>query len=320
MNVCSFLPAVTQMIYDLGLQDHLRGVTFECPEKALREKSRVVRCVLEGKDLDSAEIDKVYSASKAEGKSLYYVDEAVLEQIQPDLIFTQDVCEVCQIDTKCTAEAVAKLKKQPKLLSYSPDRLDEAFSGMVEIASAMGFEEKAYAYLSGVKTTLESITDELRRAKAMPRRVMLMEWTEPIYNCGHWIPDQIAYAGGVDMLSNPGGDSIRIPWEKVLTYNPEVLVIAPCGFDTARTMEDMDILTSRAGWKDLAAVQNKAVFLADYDLFTQPSVSTLVSGIQVLAALFHPQLFSLPEALKAKVMEFHQPSTIKTLSGHVAKS
>lgn len=319
-SVCSFLPAVTQMIYDLDLQDHLHGVTFECPKEALNEKQKVVRCVLEGKDLDSAEIDKVYSASKAEGKSLYYVDEQALKQIQPDIIFTQDVCEVCQIDTKCTAEALSILDKQPRLLPYSPVRFEDALSGLVEIATAIGHEEKAYTYLAEVKATLAHITDKLRKGGATPKRVMLMEWTEPIYNCGHWIPDQIAYAGGIDMLSNPGGDSIRIPWEKVTKYNPEVLVIAPCGFETSRALRDMKILTAKPGWNELKAVEEKAVFLADYDLFTQPSVSTLLSGVQVLAALFHPEIFDIPEKLKSKVLDFTSTSVQKTSAQYAPKS
>ena len=127
MVACSFLPAATQMIYDMGLQHYLQGITFECPHVALAEKNKVVRCVLEGNAYSSAEIDKIFSASKAQGKSLYYVDEALLQTIAPDVIFTQDVCEVCQIDTVCTAAAVARLEKQPKLVSLSPNNLQDVF-------------------------------------------------------------------------------------------------------------------------------------------------------------------------------------------------
>jgi iron complex transport system substrate-binding protein len=132
----------------------------------------------------------------------------------------------------------------------------------------------------------------------------MMEWLEPVYNCGHWIPYQVAHAGGVDMLSNPGGDSIVTPWEKILRYNPEVLVIAPCGFEIERTMEELHLLTRKTGWKELAAVRNKAVFIADYDLFTQPSARTLVEGIELLAALFHPRIFETPAGLKHKYANF----------------
>ncbi|GGH57392.1 iron complex transport system substrate-binding protein [Filimonas zeae] len=300
MIASSFLPAATQMIYDMGLQHLLQGITFECPPQALTEKEKVVRCVLEGKQYSSQEIDRIFSASKAQGKSLYYVDDALLQSIAPDVIFTQDVCEVCQIDTACTAAAVARLAKQPQLVALTPNTLNDVLQTAVTIATALGQEEAAYSYLSGLQQRMDAVTDTLRKHRAPLKRVMIMEWMEPIYNCGHWIPYQVAYAGGVDMLSNPGGDSIVTPWEKVVRYNPEVLVIAPCGFTTARTREELYLLTQKKEWANLTAVQNNAVFLADYDLFTQPSAGTLVDGIELLAALFHPEIFTVPAHLQSK--------------------
>ncbi len=300
LKVCSFLPAATQMIYDMGLQHLLHGVTFECPKQALEEKQKCVRYVLEGNTYSSLEIDKIFSASKAQGKSLYYVDDRVLQQIEPDIIFTQDVCEVCQIDTACTAAAVAKLDKQPLLVPLSPNNLTDVFNTAITIATAMGREEAAYTYLSKLQNRIDFIIDELRRTKALPKRVMLMEWIAPIYNCGHWIPHQVAYAGGIDMLGNPGGDSIVTSWDKIKKYDPEILVIAPCGFDIKRTRQELDLLIELNGWSDLAAVKNGAVFIADYDLFTQPSAGTLVDGISLLAALFHPGIFTVPAHLRHK--------------------
>lgn len=311
MIACSFLPAATRMIYDMGLQDHLHGVTFECPPDALAEKSRVVRCVLEGKHYSSEEIDRIFSASKAQGKSLYFVDDDLLQHIAPDVIFTQDVCEVCQIDTECTAAAVARLARQPELVPLTPAGIDDVFASAVTIAAAMGAEEKAYAHLAVLQQRIDHIIDRLRQAKAKPRRVMLMEWIEPIYNCGHWIPDQIALAGGIDMLSNPKGDSIVTPWSKIVRYDPEVLVIAPCGFRPRRSREELHLLTKRPEWKSLQAVRNNQVHIVDFELFTQPSASTLVDGIAVLAALFHPQLFGVPVNLKDKVINAaEQPPVI----------
>src|SRR3954465_5119042 len=143
MKICSFLPAATRMIYDMGLREHLYGVTFECPAEALLEKPKVVRCVMEGKAYSSVEIDAIFSASKAQGKSLYYVDEALLQQIEPDIIFTQDVCDVCQIDSTCTSAAISRLKKKPLLVSLTPKSLDDVYQTAVTIASAIGKEEAA---------------------------------------------------------------------------------------------------------------------------------------------------------------------------------
>lgn len=287
MTACSFLPAATQMIYDMKLEHLLQGITFECPSVARREKPAVVRCVLEGKQYSSEEIDRIFSASKAQGKSLYYVDEELLQRLQADIIFTQDICEVCQIDTACTAAAVARLSKQPRLVALSPNTLEDVFQTAVTIATALGHEEVAYRYLLSLQQRIDKVIDQLRDRKAPLRRVMLMEWMSPIYNCGHWIPYQIACAGGVDMLSNPGGDSIVTTWEKVVRYNPEVIVIAACGFDIQRTAEELHLLTERPGWDELHAVQRDSVFIADYDLFTQPSANTLVEGIELLASIFH---------------------------------
>lgn len=310
MKACSFLPAATQMIYDMGFENLLHGVTFECPPQALAEKSKVVRCVLEGNNYSSIEIDRIFSASKAQGKSLYYVDEALLQTIQPDIIFTQDVCEVCQIDTACTAAAIAKLEKQPLLIPLTPQNLDDVFGCAVTIAKAFGQEERAYEYLSSLKQRTDKILDTLRAHRMPLKRVMLMEWIKPIYNCGHWIPFQIAQAGGVDMLGNPAGDSIVTPWEKIVKYDPEVLVVAPCGFSIERSLQEMHLLTGKNEWNNLTAVKNKQVFLLDFDLFTQPSAGTLVNGIELLAALFHPDLFSVPASLQHKLVNLYHQNAV----------
>lgn len=304
LKVCSFLPAVTQMLYDMGLEDHLYGVTFECPKIALKEKRPVVRCIFEGKNYTSLEIDAFFSVSKSQGKKLYYVDEELLTEIAPDIIFTQDMCDVCQIDMACTSAAVANLEKQPQLISISPASLTDVFDNAVTIAKALGKEEIAYEYLAKLYSRIDVVIDALRASKGLPKRVLLMEWLAPIFNCGHWIPHQIAYAGGVDMLSNPSGDSIVTSWDKILKYDPEILVIAPCGFTIERTLQEMHLLTEKPGWDTLKAVKEEKVFVADFDLFTQSSASTLVDGIELLASLFHSDVITVPESLVHKYEHF----------------
>ena len=300
MKVCSFLPAVTHMIYDMGLDSYLKGVTFECPPFALKEKDRVVLCVLEGRTLTSQEIDVIFSESKAKGESLYYVDQPILENIQPDLVFTQDVCEVCQIDTECTEKAISTLAKRPELLPISPDSLDDVFDSIETIAGAIGYPEKGKAHRKALDERIDAIVDVQRANRLRPKKISLLEWVDPIYNCGHWIPDQIALAGGIDLLSHPSGDSIVTPWEKILRYDPEVIVIAPCGYHIDTTIAELNILEEKAGWKDLTAVKNKQVYVADFDMFTQPSASTLVDGIEVLSHLFHPDYCKVSSHLQQK--------------------
>lgn len=302
MKVCSFLPAATQMIYDMNLQEHLCGVTFEC----VSDKPKVVRSYIEGNNYTSEEIDKIVSQSKAQGKSLYYIDEELLEAISPDIIFTQDVCDVCQIDTSYVQRSIYKLKKQPILVPLIPRNLNDVYQNAITIASALGKEEVAYHLLSELKKRTDKILDTLRIHNAPLRRVMIMEWLDPIYNCGHWIPYQISQAGGVDMLSNPSGYSIITPWERVKLYNPEVLVIAPCGFNVERAAKEIEILSSKEGWDDLLAVKNNEVYLADAEYFTQPS-TRLVDGIELLAALFHPTIFKVPQKLIENYLSIKNP-------------
>lgn len=311
MVALSFLPAATRMIYDMGLQDQLQAVTFECFPQALAEKPKIVRCMLEGNHYSSEEIDKIFSASKAQGKSLYYVDEFLLKELQPDIIFTQDVCEVCQIDTACTSAAVAKLEKQPVLIPLTPQNLNDVYQTAVTIATALGKEEAAYTYLSSHQEKINKILDSLRLHKMPLKPVMLMEWIAPIYNCGHWIPYQIAQAGGIDMLGNPSGDSIVTSWDRIVKYNPEILIIAPCGFEVERASEELHLLSGKKEWNQLQAVENKQVYILDFDLFTQPSASTLTDGIMLLAALFHPTLFSVPDHLKHKYLNIYQKEEVQ---------
>jgi len=304
MRVSSFLPAITQMIYDMDLQDSLDGITFECPEIALAEKTRVVRCVMEGKNYTSDEINTLFSNSKKTGESLYFVDEEQLAKIAPDIIFTQDVCEVCQIDTKCTAAAVANLEKQPQLIPINPASLQDVLDSVLRISSAMGKQEKGIRHLKELEDRIAAVLDVQRKNRLLQKSVMLLEWIDPLFNCGHWIPHQIGCAGGIDLLSHPSGDSIVVDWEKIVKYDPEVLVIAPCGYTTETTLKDMAFLTERPAWNSLRAVKNKAVYIADFDMFTQPSASTLVNGIEVLAKILHPDYYAISSKLRSKYANF----------------
>jgi iron complex transport system substrate-binding protein len=301
MKACSFLPAATNIIRHLGLEEELCGVTFECDS----DKPRVVRSYLEGNSLSSSAIDAMVSDYKKQGKPLYYIDEGLLEKLSPDIIFTQDVCDVCQIDTSIVQRAIYKLKKQPLLVPLIPRTLDDVFDNVTLIAKSLGKEEKAVALLSKLKKRTDFILDTLREHRAPLRRVMILEWLDPIYNCGHWIPYQISLAGGVDMLSNPGGYSIVTDWDKIARYNPEILVVAPCGFNPKRAIKEIDRLTGLHGWDELLAVKNNAVYVADAALFTQPGTD-LVDGIELLAAFFHPDLFSVPDTLKDRFLHLEK--------------
>lgn len=293
MNVCSFIPSATHMIYEMGLERYLQGVTFECPS----DKPKIVLSHLDGNCYSSSEVDAIVSESKNTGKNLYYVNTELLSEMKPDLVFTQDVCDVCSVGTSVVERAIGSLEKQPKVVPLIPRRLRDVYQNIHTVATELGHEKQGLDYLASLQKRVRAVTDKLREHQADPKRVMIIEWLDPIYNCGHWIPDQIALAGGVDMLSNPAGYSVVTPWEKIRLYDPEVLVISPCGFKLERSINEINRLTSKPGWGELTAVKNNQVYLADSTYFTRPSGS-LVDGIELLAALFHPTLFELPENSK----------------------
>jgi iron complex transport system substrate-binding protein len=295
MRSCSFLPAATDMIYELGLQDRLHGVTFECRS----DKPKIVRSQLEGRVLSSAEIDRIVSEVERRGETLYYLDFPLLECAAPDVIFTQHVCNVCQIGTAFVERAVHKLPKQPKLVALVPRRLSDVWDNASTIGRELRATERSQLLLAGLDARIRSVVDRLRAARARPTRALVVEWIDPIYNCGHWIPDQVALAGGTDLLCAPGAYSVPVDWESVRKYDPEVLVIAPCGFDAKRAASELGTLCARPGFAELSAVRNARAFVADAQFFTQPSVSQLTTGIELLASFFHPQLFPAPESAAA---------------------
>lgn len=280
------------MIYDMGLQKNLHAVTFECSQESRSEKPVIVDCILNNPSLSSAEINRIFSESKQSGQSIYTVNEALLHQIKPDLIFTQDVCEVCQIDSKCTEAALLTLDYEPILISLTPNSLEDVIESAKLIARAMNRPKAADKYIHKNQSKIDFISSKIQILSSPPKEILFLEWMDPFFNCGHWIPQQIEKAGGVDLLSNPLGDSVVLEWDKIKKYDPEIMVIAPCGFDMQRSIEEVNVLLQKDGWNELRCVKNKKVFVADGNLFTQPSVSTLVSGIEVLARILYPDIFT----------------------------
>ncbi len=186
------------------------------------------------------------------------------------------------------------------------------FKTVITIARALGKQEIGYAHIVELQKRIDAVIDVQRVQKLQPKSVLLLEWIDPLFNCGHWIPHQISYAGGIDMLSHPSGDSIVVSWEKIVLYNPEIIVIAPCGFNIQRTLADMQFLEEKSEWKTLRAVQNGNVYIADFDMFTQPSASTLVNGIECLAKMIHPNSYHISKKLENKF--FNYSSLVNTKS------
>jgi len=298
-RIVSFLPSATEMACALGLTDQLVGITHECdypPE--VRGKTIVVRNALPIESMSQSEIDVAVAQRMRAGLSLYQVDEALLCELAPDLILTQNLCQVCAPSGNEVAQVLKVLPRQPEILWLTPKSLDEIFANVRDLGAATERVKEAEKLVAAGRERLERIT-ALTGALTERPRVFCMEWLDPVYCSGHWMPEMVAIAGGVDGLGRAGADSVRIPWSDVLEWAPEVLIITPCGFNLDKVIEQTGALFDYPGWSELPAVRNDRVYAVDANsYFARPSLR-VVEGTELLAHLIHPGLFAWHGSAKA---------------------
>jgi iron complex transport system substrate-binding protein len=289
-RIVSFLPSATEMTFDLGLGDQLLAVSHECDyPAAAKSKPVVVRPVLPVERMTQAEIDVQVTQRLHDGKSLYELDEGAIRALAPDLILTQDLCQVCAASGNEATQLLASLPNKPRVLSMTPKSLEGIFATVLELGEATGTAERARELIGAARARLARIAHRTQRA-ARRVRVFCMEWLDPPYCCGHWVPEMIDLAGGQDELSRRGTDSVRIAWEQVQSYAPDVLVVMPCGYGLAKAAALAQGLRAYPGWQDLPAVRSGQVYVVDANsYFARPGLR-VVDGTELLAHLLHPQL------------------------------
>lgn len=292
MRICSFLPSATEILYALGLGDQVVGVTYACdyPPEA-RAKPVVVRTRL-SEELAGAALDRAVREFVAAGESLYRVDLDILAQVQPDLILTQDLCHVCAASPGDLPGALARLSRPPQVLSLSPRTLSDVFADIERVGKAAGRAEAAAALRAELEASVQRIEQQAAAALAAGAhrpRVLALEWLDPPYLGGHWVPEMIARAGGEDILGQRGEPSRRVAWEEIFAAQPEVVLVIPCGYDCARSAEDFRRTSLRPQWAQLPAVTSGRVLALDANSYFSRSGPRLVAGLNLLAKLFHPQ-------------------------------
>lgn len=287
------------MVCALGLADQLAGVTHECDYPAdVVGKPIVVRSVLPIESMRQAEIDAAVEQRMRDGLSLYQVDEILLRELAPDLILTQNLCQVCAPSGNEIRDVLRLLTKQPEILWLSPQSLEEIGANLRQLGEATGRIEEAEELIAVGRTKLEKIMAATRNLKRRPR-VFCIEWLDPIYCSGHWMPEMVEIAGGVDALARKSRDSVRIPWSDVIKWAPEILIVTPCGFNLAKVIEQMPHLTNYPGWFDLPAVRDAKVYAVDANSYFARPGPRVVEGTELLAHLFHPNLFGWEGPLSA---------------------
>jgi len=300
-RIVSFLPSATEMAFALGLGDQLVGITHECdypPE--VEGKPVVVRNVLPIEKMSQPEIDVAVTQRIRDGLSLYQVDEKLLQELAPDIIMTQDLCQVCAPSGNEVSQALNLLPKKPQILWLTPKSLEEIFDNLRELGQATGRLKEAEELIAAGRGRLEKLASVTRTLSQRPR-VFCLEWLAPVYCSGHWMPEMVEIAGGIDALARKGTDSVRIPWDDVLKWKPEVLIVTPCGFNLDKVIEQTPQLFGYPGWWELPAVRDGRVYAVDANSYFARPGPRVVDGTELLAHLIHPDLFQWegsPEAFR----------------------
>jgi iron complex transport system substrate-binding protein len=290
MRICSLLPGATEILFALGLGDQIVGVTHECdyPPDA-KQKPVVVRSAIDSKRLTSGEIERAVGAVLQGGTPLYILDEQSLRNAAPDLILTQGLCEVCALDYNAVRRAADLLPRPPVILSLNPHSLTELLDDIVRIGAATERRTVAESLVRDFRRRIQSVGERDLRQRP---RVVCLEWFEPLYVAGHWVPEVVELAGGDDVLGHPREPSVKIEWQSVVEAQPDVLLLMPCGFDMRRTVRESTPLRQLDGWNDLPAVRKENVFALNGNAYFSRPGPRLVDGLEILARILHPRVFS----------------------------
>ena len=290
MRICSFLPSTTEIVYELGLGEDLVGVTHECnypPE--VKDKKVVIMSFLDHKKLSSKEIDDLVSKNAAEGKSTYLVDKDALKEANPDIILTQKLCEVCAVSGNQVMEAVEVLGHSPEIISLEPTTIGEIFDTIITVGEVTGTAVLAREITDKLKARVGKIRALLENERDRPR-VFCLEWLDPPYVGGHWVPEMVEIAGGENGLGKVGEPSFKATWEEIVEFAPQMLFIMPCGFDIEKTLDELDAVTSRDEWFSLPSTNRGEIYIVDANSYFSRPGPRIVDGLEILARAIHPEI------------------------------
>ena len=295
VRIVSLLPSTTEIVYALGLGDSLVGVTHECDfPAAARGKPIVTRSLLDHSGATSEEIDHAVRQQLRAGLSLYDLDTARLAQLAPDLILTQALCDVCAVAFGQVERAVRDVSAEfaalaPQVLSLEPRSLDDVLATVATVAAAAGVPERAEPLLACWRERIARVRAAGARA-GHPPRVACLEWLDPIFGPGHWLPELVEIAGGRPGFGTRHQDSRRVAWGDVIAFAPEVIVITPCGFDLAHAIKEArSVLPRRPGWHALPAVRQGRVYAVDGNAYFSRPGPRIVESLELMAELLHPE-------------------------------
>ena len=303
MQICSLLPSATEILYALGLGDSVAGVTHECDfPPAAAKKPALIHPRLK-LDVSPGEMDRQVSDMIARGESIYAVDADLLAKIAPDLIVTQDLCHVCTVSPDDLGGALARLSKRPRVLSLTPHTLADVLEDIRRVGEATHRRRDAQALTLAIEQQVAAIEMQATRATTRPR-VLCLEWLDPFYVGGHWVPEMVAKAGGEDVLGIAGKPSFKVTAEQIAQSRAEIILVMPCGYNAERAANEWRAFGLPESWRDLPAMRENRIFALDANSYFSRPGPRLADGIAILAHILHPEIFladSVPPASVCRV-------------------
>jgi iron complex transport system substrate-binding protein len=302
VRIVSFLPSATETLYQLGVGSEIVGVTHECKYPAqARKKPRVIRPSFDPAGMSGRQIDSKIVELMRSGNDIYVVDEKVLKRASPDLIVAQGLCEVCSPFTKEISRAVSILGGRPDVLVLDPHDLEDILVSIMDVAEKVGRVRQGSRLVASLQKRIDAVRN--LNVKSKPR-VLCIEWLDPLFTAGHWVPQMVEYAGGINGLSTAGEPSRRMEIDEAVQFDPDVIVLMPCGFEISRTLKELPALARNEKWQSLRAVRNDNVYAVNANAyFSKPGPRT-VAGLEILAEIFHrkvPRRINVPKGSYRKV-------------------
>ena len=290
-RVISFLPSATELIYELGAEEKLFGVTHECnyPSDA-ENKPKVIESVFEPKNMSSQEIDDKICNLSERGEDIYKLVTQNVYNAKPDLIISQEICEVCSAYTNQVKNAIEILDEKPEVYSMSPHNIQGILKCVKDIAERIDEMQRGREIVNSFNSRINKIKNVEISNKP---KVLGIEWIEPFFTAGHWIPEMIETSGGVNMITKSGDHSRKMDITEIENVNPDVIILMPCGFDVQKTISEYKrYLEKNSKWNQLRAVKDDRVYAVDANsFFSKPSIRIII-GIEILAKILHSEVFS----------------------------
>jgi len=302
MRIVSLLPAATEICFALGLGDDVVGVSPECDfPSAVREKPVVSHALLQYDGMTSGETSRVVGDRIESGEALYQVDESALRSAGPDLILTQGLCDVCAPTLGDVEDVARRLPGTPAIESLDPHGLEGMLEDILRVGRACGIEGRAVEVVAALRERIDRVAERASTSLVRPKTVCL-EWLDPLFLGGHWVPEMVGLAGGIDVLGRAGEKSRRVERHEVVMASPGVAVLMPCGFDLDRTRKEAPVVTGTRWWADVPAARAHRTWIVDGSSYFNRPGPRLVDGLEILAHIVQPDLFPKPpEAVAARV-------------------